>query len=197
MPYGNKHERSFIINILTEKLHPLTFIPITVCYCNNSTKNNFYAAFCFQWTVNGSTVTFYVDNFKVAAKLHSLDREFLYPDGHKVIIKVHNGAPVVEITSQMKEKMKLAMAKRYNAATKALDLTMFHADPDLQDVFCALFKPVVFLAVIDIIAENIPEIEALNLHENKLQILSHLKKMVTKLPNIKILHLGNNKVGIF
>lgn len=131
----------------------------------------------------------------MAEKLHLLDREIQYPDGHKVIIKVNSGSPIVDVTSHMKEKMKLAMAKRYNVITKALDLTKFHADPDLQDMFCALFKPVVFLAVIDIMAENIPEIEALNLYDNKLQILSHLKKMSTKLPNIKTLHMGNNKVS--
>lgn len=139
-------------------------------------------------------MTFYLDDYVVAEKLHSFNRDIQCPDGFLLMIRVFSGSPNVDITSNMKEKMKTAMAKRYNATTKALDLTKFHADPDLQDLFCALFKPIILQAVFNIISENIPEIEALNLHDNRLQILSHLKRMCTKLPNLKILHLGNNKV---
>lgn len=117
------------------------------------------------------------------------------PDGFRFIIKVNTGIPNVEVNSEMKEKIKLSMAKRYNAPTKALDLTKFHSDPDLQDCFCALFKPIVFITVLDIIAENIPELEAINLFDNRIANLSYLKKVNEKVPNLKILHIGNNKVS--
>lgn len=112
-----------------------------------------------------------------------------------MIIRVHHGLPQVELNSELKEAMKLAMAKRYNPATKALDLTKFHADESLTEHFCALFKPVVMLAALDIMSENIPELEALNLHDNRLQLMDHFRDMKKKLPMLKILHLGNNKVG--
>ena len=147
--------------------------------------------------MNGHVVTFFVDDFKVAEKLNDLDRQIQMPDGFKLLVKVHNGIPNVDVNEDLKEKIKLTMAKRYNAPNKALDLTKFHADPDLQDVFCALFKPVVFLTVVEIIAENIPEIEAINLFDNKIANLSFLKKVKEKLPHLKILHIGNNKVGGF
>ena len=92
--------------------------------------------------------------------------------------------------------MKLVMGKRYSSAVKALDLSKFHVDPELQSVFCALFKPIVMLTAIDIIVECIPEIEALNLQDNKLHMLTHLKKINEKLPNLKILHIGRNKVSL-
>lgn len=111
-----------------------------------------------------------------------------------MIIRVHHGLPQVEINAQLKECMKTVMSKRYNPSTKALDLTKFHAAPELGDFFCALFKPVLMLAAIDIIAENIPELEALNLHDNRIQMLEHLKDLKKKLPNLKVLHMGNNKV---
>lgn len=97
----------------------------------------------------------------------------------------------------MKQKMKLVMAKRYNVANKSLDLSKFHADPDLQDYFCVLFKPIVFIAILDIIAENIPELEAINLFENRLSTFNSIKKIQNKIPNVKILHIGKNYVSIF
>lgn len=52
----------------------------------------------------------------------------------------------------------------------------------------------IMLAAIDIIAENIPDIEALNLNDNKLHGLQHLKVLSSKLKNLKILYMGDNRV---
>lgn len=67
-----------------------------------------------------------------------------------------------------------------------------------QDIFCALFRPPVFSAVIDIVGEHTPNLGALNLEGNKLQDVSRFSnKLYEKLPNITILYLGNNKVSSF
>jgi nuclear RNA export factor len=42
---------------------------------------------------------------------------------------VRPGLPHVEFDSNLKEKLKAAMEKRYNRNLKALDLSRFHADP--------------------------------------------------------------------
>lgn len=124
-----------------------------------------------------------------------MDRQIQCPDGFFLIIRVSVGYPTLDdVPPSMRDKIKLVMAKRYNAATKALDLTKFHTDPDLQDVFCALFKPIVAQAVFGIVIENIPEIEAINLQENRLQIFSVIKKLIRQLEHLKVLHLGKNKV---
>lgn len=117
------------------------------------------------------------------------------PDGFKLSIRVRPGVPQVQIDANVKERMKLVMAKRYNAATKALDLTKFHADPDLKDIFCALSRPSIMLAAIDIMEANIPDLEALNLNDNRIHLLDHFKCMAKKLPNLKILYLANNRVS--
>lgn len=143
----------------------------------------------------GNTAIFYVDEYKIAEKLYDLDRQIQLPNGFRQIIKVYPGSPNVDMNATTKDKMKLVMAKRFNAATNALDLTKFHADPDLKDCFCALFKPIVFITVVEIIEQNIPQLEALNLDNNKIAVLSFLKKIDKRIPNLKILHLSNNKVG--
>ena len=48
--------------------------------------------------------------------------------------------------------------------------------------------------VIDIISENIPQIEAIELSDNKLERLDGFKRLSEKAPNVKILFLSDNKV---
>jgi len=45
------------------------------------------------------------------------------------MVKVRPDFPHVELNSALKEKIKAALVKRYNADLKALDLSRFHADP--------------------------------------------------------------------
>lgn len=139
-------------------------------------------------------MSFFVDDFKVAKALANADREIEMPNGFRLLIKVRNAVPPVHLNADLKERMKLAMAKRYNAMTKALDLTKFHADADLTDIYCGLARAPIIMAAIDIISQNIPDLEALNLESNKIYTLETLKSLFTKVPNLKILHLANNKV---
>ncbi|KAF7271883.1 hypothetical protein GWI33_015302 [Rhynchophorus ferrugineus] len=175
IPYGEKYEKSFLQKLLLDKLAPLPFLPVA-------------------WQSSGTAVVFYVDDYKTADKLLSLSHQVQLPNGFKLIVKVHPGSPAVDITPQLKEKMKLVMAKRYNSLNKALDLTKFHADPDLKNDFCALFKPQILIAVLDIIGNEIPDLEALSLNDNRLMFLEGMKKSINKLNNVKIFHLRNNKL---
>lgn len=176
IPYGNKYDKDFVIKALLQAITPEIFIP-------------------HFWKMEANSVVFYVDNFKIAKILANADRTIEMPNGFKLIIKVRNGAPPVILDEKMRERMKLVMAKRYNAPTKALDLTKFHDDPDFSDCYCGLSRPPIMVAAIQIISENIPDLEALNLNGNKIYTLEPSKSMVYKLPNLKILYLSNNKVS--
>lgn len=48
--------------------------------------------------------------------------------------------------------------------------------------------------VLDIVAEYIPNLEALNLDANKLQILDKLNCLSKKFSKLKILYIGDNRV---
>ncbi|XP_066246694.1 nuclear RNA export factor 1-like [Euwallacea similis] len=175
IPYGEKYDKSYLLKLLWDEIVPLPFVPIA-------------------WQSVGTTVIFYIDERKSAEKLLSLDRKVQLANGFKLIVKVHPGTPNVDLSPALKEKIKVVMAKRYNAANKSLDLTKLHADSDLQEYFCALFKPIVFIAVLEIIEENIPDLEALCLNDNRLTVFGFLKKVAKRLPHVKILHLANNKI---
>lgn len=193
MNYGDKYEKSFLQKLFLDNLNPLPFIPIQVKAVLFNLR--IWLIFLYlQWTTIGHNVVFFVEGYKVAEKILSLDRQLQLPDGFKLFVRVQPGSPNVDVTPAMKEKMKLAMGKRYDSNMKSLNLSAFHTDPDLQDMFCALFKPIVFIAVLDIIVENIPQLEALNLDDNKICILSFMKKIVKSLPNLSVLHMRGNKV---
>lgn len=66
----------------------------------------------------------------------------------------------------------------------------------VTDYFCALFRPVMLMAVLDIVGEHIPTLEALNLEGNKLHIIQGLGILSKKFPKLKILYIGDNKVYI-
>ncbi|ETN60147.1 hypothetical protein AND_008236 [Anopheles darlingi] len=175
IPYGQKYEKEFVLRSIQQAISPQIFIP------------RYYKA-------AESCATFYVEDFATAEAIQKMDRKIDTPDGRKMILLVRSNHPVFQVNDQLKERMKQAMVKRYNPATKALNLEKFHADPDLSDIFCALFRPQIILVAIDIIAEHIPELEALNLNDNKLYMLDHLRTMATKIPNIKILYMAKNRI---
>lgn len=175
---GSKYTREVVMRMLSNALAPKVFNP---CY--------------YKQDGDSQSSTFFVDDYNIAEQLMKLDRKLDMTDGTKMIIRVRGSVPQVRVDQALKDRMKNAMVKRYNVTTKALDLTKFHADPDLADIFCALFRPQVMTAAIEVISENIPDLQALNLNDNKLNLLDHLKIIPKKLPHLKILYLGNNKVS--
>lgn len=58
----------------------------------------------------------------------------------------------------------------------------------------ALFRPAMMLAVLDIVVENAPDLAALDLSDNKLYSLDNLSVLSTKLPSLRVLHIGRNRV---
>jgi nuclear RNA export factor len=67
---------------------------------------------------------------------------------------------------------------------------------DLVDNYAvALFRPNMMLAVLDVIVENIPELTALDLSDNKLYVLDSLSVLAVKVPNLRVLHIGRNRVS--
>lgn len=178
IPFGAKVGKTEIYSLLLQHVRPMVFIPHYYKELDNAS-------------------IFYIDELESAQKLSDSDRQIQMPSGHQMRVLVSNNVPQSNVDDTVVERMKLAMVKRYNAETKALDLTKFHSDPDLLDIFCALFRPSFMTQAFKIIAENIPQLEALNLNDNKINMMTHFQDLSTKVPNLKILYLGKNKVITF
>lgn len=72
------------------------------------------------------------------------------PGGRKMIVIVRNSNPQITVNEQMTGRMKFAMQN----ATPTASLENFHTDPDLCDIFCALFRPQIMLTAFDVIYQR-------------------------------------------
>lgn len=176
VPFGAKVGKTEIYALILQHIRPMVFIPHYYKELDNAS-------------------IFYVDDLEAAQKLSDSDRQIQMPSGHPMRLLVTNNVPQSNVDDSVVQRMKLAMVKRYNAETKALDLTKFHSDPDLLDIFCALFRPSFMTEAFKIIAENIPQLEALSLNDNKISVMTHFSELAAKVPNLKVLYLSKNKVS--
>jgi nuclear RNA export factor len=175
IPHGGKYPKDYILKILMGGIAPTVFIPL-------------------RYQVRGAHSSFFVDDFCVAEKLASINKKITTCSGFKLLVKAKPGLPHMVIDGTLEEKMKAVIAKRYNAAFKSLDLTAFYKDADLTDIAVALFRPSLMLVALEIIEENFPDLAALDLCDNKLYSLDKLRELSIKLPELKVLKIGRNRI---
>jgi len=177
IPEGHRYERSDLLTMIQSYIKPLTFTPL-------------------GFKRQGDSVMFYVEDYKVAQQILLADRKIITADNWRLQLVVRPNLPQVEVDDGLRALMKLTMSGRYNVANKALDLTKFHADPVIlkENLFCPLNRNNVLTAAIQIIADSIPDLVALNLSENKLTAIDCLKLLKTSTPNLKVLYIGKNNV---
>ncbi|XP_014285683.1 nuclear RNA export factor 1 isoform X2 [Halyomorpha halys] len=174
---GHKYDKDYLLKLLAGFIKPHTMVP-------------------YLFKVSRDETSFIVEDHQAAQELANADRKITANDGWKLFIRVRPVTPFVEIDTKLSTAIKGVMSTRYNAELKTLNLSKFHSDGLFisQDVFCPLNRPNIMMAVLDIIGEIIPDLIALDLSDNKLNVTEHMKLMVEKCPNVKMLHLGNNKL---
>ena len=146
----------------------------------------------------GPHYIFYVETREQANNLKSMDNKIAMPDQKNLIVRVETSAPPqVTLNEQVMDKMKLVMSSRYNVAGKALNLRAFHSDDKFvgDDVYCPLNRSTVMGNIVNVITDNIPEIEAIDFSDNRIPTLDHFSTLAEKAPNVKILHLNDNRVS--
>ncbi|KAG5676795.1 hypothetical protein PVAND_006603 [Polypedilum vanderplanki] len=99
--FGCKYEKDVLLKLLMNALSPTTF---NAHYYKIDTDNNFSQ--------------FYVDDYDVAEKILLQDKRIELPDGFKMQIKIRGNLPQIKIDQALKDRMKHAMAKRYNHKQK-------------------------------------------------------------------------------
>ncbi|XP_011502457.1 PREDICTED: nuclear RNA export factor 1 [Ceratosolen solmsi marchali] len=174
--HGKNYTKEFVLGSLLSYTAPFSFIPI-------------------MYQIVGTDAIFYVEDHRIATKIVDCDKRITTSDGFKMQIRVRPGVPPIQISDALKERLKQAMGKRYVQETNALDLSKFYHDPELAgDYWCPLARPNMLMAVLDIVQEHIPNLEALNLDSNKMCHLDKLSSLANKFEKLKILHIGDNKI---
>jgi len=72
--------------------------------------------------------SFYVDDYKTASLLLNCNRKITTRNGFNLVIKVNLGFPEYKIDNNLRETLKLVIAKRYIKEKNALNLSKFHRD---------------------------------------------------------------------
>ena len=152
----------------------------------------------FNYTANGNAIVFFVQGEDLCHSIRGLSRRIATPEGMKLIISTEKSTlPLIEITDEFIGKLKVVMSKRYDVASKFLNLENFSTEEDFLNVrlYVSLQRINVCKEVVKIIIENIPDLRAINLSNNKIQSLVPFKSLVESCKQLKQLNLSHNNIN--
>lgn len=177
---GTKYDKIVLLKELLAKCS-IKFIPI--CYTKQA-MNTF----------------FYLEDQTAARALKELDKQIEMPDGYPLQINIERTTPPnMPLTDELVDKIKLVMSKRYNIEHKALNLKSFHTDEEFagESFYAPLWRSNVMNKVLTIIIDNIPELKAIDLSNNKLNTssLEFFSTFKSKAKDLTILYLADNKIA--
>ena len=177
VPHAAKQEQFYVINALQQQ--GITFTP-------------------FNYTTIGNAICFYVQGDDLSSSIKSFSRRIQTPEGLNLIIHTEKSTlPIIDCTIEFIEKLKLVMSKRYNADNKSLNLSQFASEEDFlaMHLYVSLQRINVCKEVVNIIVENIPDLNSINLSKNKIQSLEPFKPLVAACKNLKELDLSFNNIN--
>jgi len=172
---GAKYDKALILKELLQR-SAVKFVPI-----------------CFQ--VVHSNACFYVEEQEAGRAIKDLDKEIEMPDGFMLQLSIERSTPPnVPVSESLIEKIKQGMSDRYISANSALNLSSFHKSFSGESFYAPLWRMNIITKVVDVILENIPEVAAIDLSDNKLMNLDALVPFKSKLHRLTILYLKDNKL---
>ncbi|KAI0209380.1 Nuclear RNA export factor 1 [Lamellibrachia satsuma] len=177
IPHGRSSEKDFIVKSITNMCN-VPFVPDQFHYELNS-------------------AVFFVDSRRTAEAICALSKRITKKDGFKMLILMQRGgSAAVPLSEDTVTKLKVCMSKRYDPATKTLNLEKLYYDTDLssEGIRMVLSRRTVMSSIINIIKENIPELTSLSLNSNKLYSVDLMHTLREAAPDLVRLDLGNNVI---
>nr|XP_058954563.1 nuclear RNA export factor 1-like isoform X1 [Pocillopora verrucosa] len=197
IPQGKKHDKDWLIkrlqNTCEEAFQPVSF-----------------------HSFKGESSAFFVEGSKVAEALKRVSHKITVKDGTKLIVSVRPSAPPQNQTSNFpvrevhdgssrgsdslddgtKQVLKDCLSKRYDITTKALDLSdLFHDEVlKLNNIQGILARYWLASGIVKIIGENCPEVQSLDLSNNRLKSLDGFKDLGKETSNLKHIKISNNQL---
>lgn len=178
IPWGKRTDKDFILKSINSHVD-VPFVPTYYHY-------------------EDQTAVFYVSDRNAANSIRAVTKKVTLPTGYKMVILVKNSNPPnIPMGEEEIEKLKLCMSNRYDPATKALNLSSLHTDKDLskESLYMTLSRAQVMSNVVKIIKENIPELQSLDMSENKMVFLDHLASLVPATSDLTVLNLSKNRIN--
>ncbi|XP_034122243.1 nuclear RNA export factor 1 [Drosophila guanche] len=149
---------------------------------------------------NGACGSLALDNLLSSNRLRRLrDKLNLVFSCKNIRISVIEGLPEhtlnTEITSEFIEAAKCALHSSYDADTRTLNLSRFHAKPELGPHFCPLYVDKFFECVLHLILEQTPRVSKIILSDNYLCSLKAFEVIPNGvLDGLECLDISSNKI---
>ncbi|XP_038071573.1 nuclear RNA export factor 1-like [Patiria miniata] len=175
IPYGKRVEKEWLLRSL-QNICTVPFIPLEFHY-------------------EGDLAVFCVDDIATGNALRNVSNRITAKTGHKIIVKTRPCHPMT-LDAQDYEVLKVCLSDRYDPSTKSLSLKALLNDEGLKskDVMGILSRNHIMEGVIKIIAENIPEVLAIDLSNNRLFSFKTFSKLAEKATQLRSLNLGTNSI---
>ncbi|XP_017152423.2 nuclear RNA export factor 1 [Drosophila miranda] len=155
----------------------------------------------FNYKRNGSHGSFSLDNLLIANRVKRLQTKLnVIFSCQRIQIRVIEGIPEhtlnAVITSEFEAAAKDALHSSYDDATRTLNLSRFHAKPELSAHFCPLYVDKFLVGVLLLISKETPQVSKIVLSDNYLCSL----KAFSVIPNglladLDCLDISSNKIG--
>lgn len=150
------------------------------------------------YEVEGNSLVFYLEDNGAAAKaITNVNRRVTMRNGSRLIICNNRSPPPNRpLSVQQQEKVMHIMSERYCLELKRLDLKNFHNAPSLikEQIFFPLYRTPNMKIIVDIIIQNIPQVEEIDLSCNKIHTLEEIERIIPVCTNLKRLNLEKNKL---
>ncbi|XP_037501128.2 nuclear RNA export factor 1-like [Rhipicephalus sanguineus] len=151
----------------------------------------------YNFQFDGHNAVFYIADVATAAAVRNLNRAIDTPSGFKMAITVKGSdLPIVAVDDDVIQSLKLVMSKRYDAARGHLDLSNFQKDESLKELnlYITFTRPSIMSIAVKIIVENVPEVQTLDLSNNKLTTLYPLGPVQGACKQLRSLNFANNRI---
>lgn len=177
VPHGRKFGKDFILREINARIS-VPFVP-------------------YNFQYDGSYAVFFLNDPASATAIRSLNRAIDTPSGFKLTILLKNSEmPTINLTDDIVEKLKLVMAQRYDGVRQHLDLSQFHEEAALKqaNMFVPLYRTSILTVAVKVVLDNVPEVQSIDLSQNKLAVLHPLEPLHSKCTNLRSLNLSTNKI---
>jgi len=202
IPQGQKHDKEQIIRKIKDGIgENFTYYNVSHTFFKFIIFFNiisYIKIFLLKYEKHTGNSTFYVVGRDLSENIKSMSRRISLDNGFQLVMLTQKSRiEEVQINDEVKEIMKRAIASRYNSDNNVITLTNFVHDPELRNtgLFLPASKKNVLEEIVNIIIENVPDVVAINLSDNRIYSLDPLKSIVTSCPNVKAIDLSKNSIS--
>ncbi|XP_031555922.1 nuclear RNA export factor 1-like [Actinia tenebrosa] len=167
-----------------------------------------------EFHYKGDTAMFFVEGSSAADALKKVSHQITVKDGSKLTLTVRqserpfmtnhsgkegsafSGTDSSQWNAETEQALKECLSNRYNMETKTMDLSDLFHDEVLKanNVQGSLYRAPVANAILKLIGENCPDMQGLDMSDNRLYNLEAMKDLPTYAPSIQHLKLSNNQM---